>query len=653
MVHHAWLLSVVLAVPALAQAPPLTRPERTEWRETSTNADVTTFLDALGALPSADQPGGRRLQRTVFGTTTQGRPLEAVHVIRDADGPSAPPLRALIIANIHGGEVEGKEAVQILLRELLLGEHAALAAGIELVFVPVFNADGNDEIDVANRVSQNGPDGGVGRRHNTQDLDLNRDFVKVAAPETRALLRLFAAVDPHLFMDLHTTNGSHHGYHLTYSPSLCPNVAPPLTSFMHDEFIPGVRARMLDHHGLRIFDYGNFERGERQGGWYTFSSEPRLVFNYAGLRHCVSVLSEAYSYLPFRQRIEVTRAFVLECLGELLARRPQVEKLKADAIQSALARSVPFRFDTTFAPPVDGEILVGSVTRQTVAGLGTRLVANPEFEALPTKIAVRFAARRELAIPIAWAIDGDWPLVAQVLLTHGIEVFRLREPLAITGEELRVESLSRQRAAFQGRRLEKLDGTLREVARELPAGSLVVPGSQSLSRLAAALLEGQSDDGLATWGFFDAAIGRAADKGDDQLCYPVLRLATLPPSDALARVPEDPGAFPSGVPYTPLPPGLVEFVNLRIELVAPGTSKPGRGFESEPTIEGRALRWQLDAARFDSLAELEVVLASVPARLGAKGALVVRPGAGVRHREILDSVEAAQRHGIARVHLAR
>ncbi len=650
---RALVPALLLLTPATAQDPaaptaPRTRPEATEWRETSTNADVARFLGALRELP-----GGTHLAQRVIGQTTQGRAIEAVYVAADTPDPDAiaqgKKLRALVIANIHAGEVEGKEAVQVLVREFVLGAHKDLLANVDLVFVPVFNADGNDEIDASNRVSQNGPDGGVGRRHNAQDLDLNRDFVKAAAPETRALLHLFADVDPHLFMDLHTTNGSYHGYHLTYSPSLSPNVAPPLASFMHDEYIPAVRARMLARHGLRIFDYGNFERGERQGGWFTFSAEPRLVFNYAGLRHCVSVLSEAYSYLPFEQRIAVTRAFVLECLGELVARQEQVRKLKADAVATAVARSVPFRFDTTFAPPVDGEILVGSVTRQAIPGRGTRLIANAEYQALPTKIAVRFVAKQELAMPAAWAVVGDRPLVAQLLLAHGLHVARLARPFAARGDELRVDELSRQRAPFQGRRLVKLAGTLRAGTFDLPAGTLIVRADQPLSRLAATLLEGLSDDGLATWGFFDDAIARAADQGDTALCYPVLRLGALPPTDDLSPIAPDPSVFPSGVPYTPVPPGLTAQISLRIAIAAPGLMKPGRGFESEPTWEGRSLRWFVGARQIDTNADLETSLVT----LAGKKALVLRPDPGVFHREILDLVETAHRLGIEHVHLAR
>src|SRR5688500_404978 len=133
----AALVAAVLAPQSPPQSPPpapATRPERTAWEQTSTNADVAAFLADLARLPHGD-----RLRVGTIGATVQGRPLTIVRVARGAAG--APRLRALILANIHGGEVEGKEAVQVLLREVALGEHDDLLQHVDLAVVPVFNAD--------------------------------------------------------------------------------------------------------------------------------------------------------------------------------------------------------------------------------------------------------------------------------------------------------------------------------------------------------------------------------------------------------------------------------------------------------------------------------------------------------------------------------
>ena len=171
------LTPLILGCAHPVQAPGLlfTRAERSGFTETSRLADVQRFLDAVLALDGADG-----FERSTFGHSRDGRPLELIRV--PALGAVGHPLRVLVLANIHGGEVCGKEAVQILLRELAAGEHQGLRDGVELWFVPIYNVDGNERIATTHRSNVNGPVGGLGERANAESLDLNRDFIKVAAP---------------------------------------------------------------------------------------------------------------------------------------------------------------------------------------------------------------------------------------------------------------------------------------------------------------------------------------------------------------------------------------------------------------------------------------------------------------------------------------
>src|SRR5262249_32305145 len=158
------------------------------------------------------------------------------------------------------------------------------------------------------------------RRENAQGLDLNRDFMKIDAPETEALLSLLNRWDPHLTVDLHTTDGSYHAYHLTYSIPLNPSVDPRLLQHHRETLTPAITSAMLKRHNFRTYYYGNFGNsmpdlvGKDERAWYTFSPQPRVGFNYFGFRNRFSILAEAYSYLDFRRRVEVTEAFVEEIL---------------------------------------------------------------------------------------------------------------------------------------------------------------------------------------------------------------------------------------------------------------------------------------------------------------------------------------------------
>ncbi|MGH7634981.1 MAG: M14 family zinc carboxypeptidase, partial [Gemmatimonadaceae bacterium] len=220
---------------------PRTRAERSNYTETSTYADVIAFIDSL-------QRAGVPMTRQLLGRTTEGRELPLLVLSRPLVTTPA-QARALhrpivyVQANIHAGEVEGKEALLALVRDLATQRRGVLDS-IVLIAIPIYNADGNEKFapQAVNRTEQNGPER-VGQRPNAQGFDLNRDYVKAEAPETRASLEAFERWDPDVFVDLHTTDGSFHGYALTYAPSLTP-ASLSAGAYTRDSLLPELRRRM-------------------------------------------------------------------------------------------------------------------------------------------------------------------------------------------------------------------------------------------------------------------------------------------------------------------------------------------------------------------------------------------------------------------------
>ncbi|HET9684199.1 MAG TPA: M14 family metallopeptidase, partial [Gemmatimonadaceae bacterium] len=338
----AALSACATTTPAAAPAPvanaasssplPRTRAERTDYLETSHYADVVAFLDSLKALraPLAFGSIGRTFEGREIPYVIASRPL--VHTPAEAKATGRPIV--YVQGNIHAGEVEGKEALLALLRDLAFAHGANVLDSIVLVAVPIYNADGNEKFgpQERQRTEQNGPEM-VGTRANAQGLDLNRDYVKAEAPETRASLAMFDAWDPDVFVDLHTTDGSFHGYALTYSPSL--NPAAPLGDYTRS-LLAELRKRVRERDGYETFDYGNFNDGGGRevstdsvhDGWYTYDHRPRFGTNYYGLRNRVAVLSEAFSHDPFERRVKSTYAFVREILSLAAERSGRLAALR-------------------------------------------------------------------------------------------------------------------------------------------------------------------------------------------------------------------------------------------------------------------------------------------------------------------------------------
>jgi len=509
---------------------PRTAAEKADWARTSTHAEVRAFIDRLGSL--SDSP---RLAMDVVGASPEGRDLLLVRVgsplpERALAAACGDRLRVLITGNIHGGEVEGKEALQQILRELVSGQHAPLLEKLALFVVPVYNADGNDAIARTNRVSQNGPDEGVGERANGQGLDLNRDFIKAESPEAQALLSLMNSIDPHLYVDLHTTNGSDHGYHLTYAPSLSTNVDPDLNRMAREQFLPSVREAMDRRAGWRIFDYGNFS-GREQVQWTTYDHRPRFGTNYVGLRNRFSILSEAFSYLPLVERVDVTHDFVLEILAYAAGHAEGLRGACQAADERALSGALTLGVETSLAAGQPLEILRGSLTAVELPELGTRRVAGSEWSTETMQVRVAFESKRQVALPDAWALPNPTPEVLARLAWHGLRTVTLEQSQTQTVEAFQVEEIRRARRLFQGHHETSLSGNWQAREQDLPAGTVLVSARQRLVRVAAQLLEPETEDGLVTWNLLDDALGET--EGAEHPFYPVLRLPSVPETDPL------------------------------------------------------------------------------------------------------------------------
>ena len=529
-------------------AGPRTRPERTNYLETSTYADVVAFLDSLKAA-------GADIHVTSMGRTVEGREIPVVIASRPlvTTPQEAWELGRRIVyvqGNIHGGEVEGKEALQALLRDLTLGPKPNALDSIVLIAVPIYNADGNERFapQAVHRSEQNGPEM-VGARANAGGLDLNRDYIKGDAPETRASLALLEAWRPDVFVDLHTTNGSYHGYALTYSPTLNP-AAPHGGWYARDRLLPELRRRAA-RRGVPTFDYGNFSlrngidaiTDTTKQGWRTFDHRPRFGTNYFGLRGGIAVLVEGYSHDPFRRRIETTYVFVSELLSLVAEQAGEIHGITAHArdahpLRDETQGSLRFHPDSVH-PAADGNARtpirsrlttspeVGEVIAEDLASTGDSSVTETgvppgirrtgRFRRLRIPVYDRFEPTHSVTPPQAYAIDIAQSDLVPRLRAHGIPVFRLRNDWTADVEVFEIDSTVTSPRVFQWHRERQYAGRWVRTSRQLAAGTWIVPVGHSLGTLAIYMLEPESDDGLATWDL----VAPRPETGDR---FPVLRV---------------------------------------------------------------------------------------------------------------------------------
>ena len=494
-----------------------TRAEFSDFEETTRYEEVMSFLRAT-ALASD------RLHLTEFGYTTEGRALPLL-VYGDVWDASADEIamtgktRVFVQANIHAGEVCGKEALLMLIRELASGAYVDWADSLVLLMAPIYNADGNERISLYNRPRQHGPVGGMGQRPNAQGFDLNRDHMKLDSPEARSLVWLMNEYDPHVLIDLHTTNGTVHGYHLTYSPPLNPNTAGPIIELLRGQWLPEVRHAVREAYGWEFYYYGNVPRdgSDRAPGWYTFDHRPRFNNNYVGLRNRIAILSEAYAYATFEERILATLAFVRENIHFAHRNATSIrETLESVDLEPVVGREMAVR--SAYArsrEPVD--ILLGEVEETRNPYTGEIMYLRKEA-LTPTSMHEygQFAAVETERAPRTYFVPPSLTTVIERLRAHGIWFEDLSGPRELALERFRIDATQAAERPFQGRHERTLTGAYEPVVTTLDAGTLVVPVDQKLGRLVFYLLEPRSDDGLVAWALMDDALANAA-------YYPVLR----------------------------------------------------------------------------------------------------------------------------------
>ena len=560
---RAWLASVGHAQQSGSIADLKTTAEASGFKSTSTYEDVVKFMKAVDAASP-------NIFYATYGKTAEGRemPLAVVGTgLKDASAASVRAtnrLRVHIQGNIHAGEVEGKESAQILLREFAMGQHADWLKTTVFIVTPIYNIDGNEKFG-QNRGRQNGPINGMGTRAQAQNINLNRDYMKLDAPEGQASAKLWVDYDPHVGFDLHTSNGSCHAYYLTYSPPLNPNTSVHIMDTMKAEWFPFVTKNVKAKHGWNMFYYGNTSpggcpaagRGRGRGdapaaggdpagrggvaqtppppaqpapppaatgprAWGTFEHVPRFHNNYVGLRNRFALLSEAYSYATFEDRIKATNYFMEEALNfaHQNADRLKKETMAADK-EPLVGKSLATRARIKSGGLI--EILMGEVEEEVNPVSGAVMFKRKDVvkpEQMTDRLWFEPTATEE--VPIEYYIPAAATGATDLLRKHGIFMRQVTTP--VKGVEQFVITANTARPPTgsidtQQHALRTLEGKWEPAAdMTVPAGSWAVPMNQPWARLAFYLLAPTSDDGLTTWNFLDDML-----KKEDVKVYPILR----------------------------------------------------------------------------------------------------------------------------------
>lgn len=462
-------------------------------------ADYATSVAFMQRLVSASP----LLAMESLGKSPQGRDIWLIKASTtlNAIGKRQKPL-LLVQAGIHSGEIDGKDAGLMLLRDITQGNKAALLDQVDLLFVPILSVDAHERRSEHNRMNQRGP---VlqGWRNTSQNLNINRDYAKLDTPELQALLRAITQYQPDLYIDIHVTDGEDYQYDVTYGfnepfASQSPQSATWLATRLRPQLDRGLAAQ--GHiPGPLVFGLDPLDFAKGINGW---TAPVRFSNGYGDVRHLPTVLVENHSLKPFKQRVLGTYVLLEETLKLLAVEGRALQQARQSDEQARPATQV-LQYKQAAEPsfiPFKG--IAYQINQSPISkGPYVQWLGKPlNYD----KLAVYWEKipQLEVTVPKAYWIPPQYQDVIAKLALHGVQMTRSEKPLPLQLQQWTASAPVFSTKPVEGRFPIQAKFTAGWVHTTLPVGSVRVSTDQPLGSLVVALLEPSGPDSFFSWGFF-------------------------------------------------------------------------------------------------------------------------------------------------------
>ncbi len=486
----------------------LTHYEKNNFNRTPRFDETVAFCKLL-----ADNSA--MLTLTSIGSTPQGREIPLL--VLDKDGLTTPAAirakgRAIILAEaaIHAGEPDGKDAGMMLIRDIAIyGKYPEILNNVSLLFIPIINPDGHEDFGSHYRINQNGPEE-VGARFTSQRLNMNRDFIKADAPETRALLRLYSLWMPELFIDIHVTNGADFQYVTTYGLDHCGFLAPNMFKWTKEVFEKELNTKM-EQSGYPIFPYFEFNSYTNpRAGVLPDNFPPQYSNGYASANNRIGMLIENHIYKPYKERVTSAYHIIkhsMEIIGKNSAELFKLADEADEYIASAQFRndSLPLLYTHDLKDSVMVDFLAWADKTEISSLSGAKWTYSDRTAPVTIKMPLFTSYKPDLKIkiPEAYIIPQEQTETISLLDVHGIKYERLYSDSDYNVETYRFINPKWSQFPYEGRVTLTTDYTTQRELVNFRKGDVIVKTSQPKVKIIAHLLEPKSPTSLVYWGFYN------------------------------------------------------------------------------------------------------------------------------------------------------
>ncbi|MCW3172329.1 M14 family metallopeptidase [Shewanella subflava] len=472
-----------------------------------TSPDYTQTMQWLDKLVNSSA----KLQKVSLGKSPQGRDIWMIIASKEGAG-SAQQLSknnkatVLVQAGIHSGEIDGKDAGMMLLRDMAFGTKQSLLDNVNFLFIPILSVDAHERSTEYNRVNQRGPVN-MGWRTTATNLNLNRDYAKADAPEMQHLIKAINQWQPDLYIDVHVTDGIDYQYDVTFGYNVKQGYSPSIFQWLEKTYRPQVESALTanDHIPAKLI-FANDNTDMSQGVSY-WNPSPRYSNGYGDARHLPTILIENHSLKPFKQRVLGTYVMLEQTL-KTVANHADTLTAAIKQDQQGLSPQITLTWQNEPQPNWDFKGIDYRIEKSDISGADVvRWNGQPKLYAdLP--VIGNTKAGIQVQRPQAYYIPAQWTAVIDKLTLHGIEITTLNKPLNIRAEQYRFTEPQFAEADYESRQTVTAKQNASVIDASVPAGTVKVSTAQPLGDLAILLLEPQAEDSLFYWGFFNTIFTR-------------------------------------------------------------------------------------------------------------------------------------------------
>ncbi|MBX7219003.1 MAG: M14 family metallopeptidase [Blastocatellia bacterium] len=507
----------------------LTECEKSKFLDSGRYAEVAPLIGKLAKASPF-------ITMSTFGKSGEGRDLNLVVVSKDkAFTPAAAKATGkpivLVQNGIHPGEISGKDASFMLLRDILVTKrYAHLLDHLTLLFIPIFNPDGHERLSPYNRINQNGPRL-LGFRANAMRYNLNRDYIKADTPEMQGWLRMWTAWLPDFFIDNHVTDGQDHQYDVTICMATEQEIHSSVGKWTSKLFLPSVTEAMeRDGHIIGPY-YEPMNKLDLSEGVEVGPNQPRYSNGYVAIHHRPGLLVETHSLKSHRTQTWAHYDLMVHTFDQVAKYRKELRKAitTAEAAFTKMGEKYAKSNKVYLAGELSDEnepmILRGissHIEEGEISGAPVVVYGDEPID-IETRFYGKFNPVATPLMPLGYLVPPQWKTIIGLLELHGVKTEVMAESLTDEFETYRFSQVSWEEKPFEGRHLCSFSTHLSHEIRTLPEGSVFVPMNQPASRVAMNLLEPQGVDSLVKWGFFDTIFEQKEDF-EDYVMEPIAQM---------------------------------------------------------------------------------------------------------------------------------